>query len=334
MNYRIKTTMVLLSICILSVFLLTSCKKEEPAVNVPTFKADTVFKVNGEEVSLGEWNLYAQPVKAGIDKLYGKEIWDYKMDAEGKLFGESLKENIRNRIVTVKLIASKAEELGVKLTEDDKSEIAISADEYLEILQGSLKDKYGITEDIVEKVYSDNLLATKVYEHLTLNVSTETEETEVRHMVLQYMMYPKSYETREGDTVLRTTEEVTKKRNELESIKQRITDNPKLTLKDCETEELTASELIADLAELKNRLPEHEAGVVFWLRAYEMSPLIETDEALIIFQCIKIKDEESTNAARVKVIEEREQQVFGTAYAEWKKDVNVETNKEIWDTLD
>jgi hypothetical protein len=153
-------------------------------------------------------------------------------------------------------------------------------------------------------------------------------------MIIQYMMYPKSYETREGDTVFRTEEEVGKKRTELTSIKDRVTANPKLTLKDCETDELTATEMIADLAELKNRLPEYEAGVVFWLRAYEMSPLIETDEALLLFQCIKIKDEESTNAARVKVIEEREQQVFGTAYAEWKNDVTIETNEEIWNSID
>ena len=51
-----------------------------------------------------------------------------KIDSEGKLFGDSLKESIRDRIATVKLIASKAEELGVELTEDDKSEIALSAD--------------------------------------------------------------------------------------------------------------------------------------------------------------------------------------------------------------
>ena len=329
-----KIVSLFIFLCIM-IGILTSCKSEAGTEETaPSFKEDTVFTVNGEEVSIGEWNLYAQPAKAGIDRLYGKEIWDYKMDSEGKLFGDSLKESIRDRIATVKLIASKAEELGVELTEDDKSEIALSADAYLDELDSNLKDKYGITEEIVQRVYSDNLLATKVYEHLTLNVSTETEETEVRHMVLQYMMYSKSYETREGDTVFRTDEEVEKKRNELESIKKRVTDNPKLTLKDVETEDLPASELIADLKELNNRLPEYEAGVVFWLRAYEMSPLIETDEALLLFQCIKINDEESTNAARVKVVEEREQQVFGTAYAEWKNEIEIETNTDVWKSLD
>ena len=65
-----------------------------------------------------------------------------------------------------------------------------------------------------------------------------------------------------------------------------------------------------------------------------MSPLIETDEALLLFQCIKINDEESTNAARVKVVEEREQQVFGTAYAEWKNEIEIETNTDVWKSLD
>ena len=329
-----KIVSLFIFLCIM-IGVLTSCKSETGTEETaPSFKEDTVFTVNGEEVSIGEWNLYAQPTKASIDRLYGKEIWDYKMDDEGKLFGDSLKESIRDRIATVKLIASKAEGLGVELTEDDKSEIALSADAYLESLNSNQKETYGITKEVVQKVYSDNLLATKVYEHLTLNVSTETEETEVRHMVLQYMMYSKSYETREGDTVFRTDEEVEKKRNELESIKKRVTDNPKLTLKDVETEDLPASELIADLKELNNRLPEYEAGVVFWLRAYEMSPLIETDEALLLFQCIKINDEESTNAARVKVVEEREQQVFETAYAEWKNEIEIETNTDVWKSLD
>ena len=331
MNKKILSLLIL--IC-LSLGLLSSCKKNTPQAEQPAFKEDTVFTINGIEVSIPEWNLYMQPVKSDIDRLYGSSIWDLKMDSEGKMFGDSLKENVRDKITDVKLIASKAEELGVKLTEDDRTDIALKAEDYMEKLnESALAEKYGITLELVEKVYSDNLLATKVYEHLILNVSTETEETEVRHMVLQYMMYPKSYETREGETVYRSDEEIGNIKRKFESIKAALANTEKGTLKDMETEELTASELIADLAELKNRLPEEEAGVVFWLRGYETSPLIETDEAILLFQCIQIKDEESTNAARVRVIEEREQQVFETAYTEWKENVVIETNDKVWNSL-
>lgn len=317
----------------LIILIFSACKKEENNEAPKTYKEDTVFAVNGEEVSMGEWNLYARPTIADIDKMYGKEIWDFKMDSEGKLFGESLKEDIRDRIVSVKLIASKAKELGVALTEDDKNEVALATDEYMEQLSSSLMKKYGITEELVNKVYSDNMLATKVYEHLTLNVDTETDEKEVRHMQLRYIMYSKSYENREGETVFHSDEEITLKRNELISIKDKISNSDTLTLKDAETDELVVTDIIADLADLKERLPEEEAGVVFWLRKNELSPLIETDEALFLFECVKITDEDSTNAARVKVIEQREQQVFGTEYAEWIKNVEVENNEAVWNLI-
>jgi len=284
-------------------------------------------------VSLGEWNLYFRPAISDIDKLYGEEIWSFKMDSEGKLFDEALKESVQKRIVTVKLIASKAKELGVELTEDDKNEVALAADEYLEELSSTLKKKYGITEEAVEKVYSDNMLATKVYEHLTLNVDTETDEKEVRHMQLRYIMYPKSYENREGETVFHTDEEIGFVRDKLADIRRKVSDSTSMTLKDAETEELAVNDIIADYEDLKERLPEEEAGVVFWLRKSELSPLIETQEALFLFECVQITDEESTNAARVKVIEKREQQVFGTAYAEWVKDVEVINNEAVWNLI-
>jgi len=331
MNSRVK--FVFLLFVVLTVGMLTSCKGGESAEETFTFREDTVFAINGEEVSIGEWNLYAQPIIEGVDNLYGDGIWDIKMDDDGMMFSDALKNDVKKRIVNVKLIASKADSLGVSLSEDDKTEITISAEDYMERLDAGTIKKYGITEELVEKVYSDNLLATKVYEHLTLNVDTNTDETEVRHMVLQYIMLPKSYETREGETAVYSDEEMQVKKAKLEAVKKRLEENPKLTMKDVETEELVVTEIKADYAELKERLPEEDAGVVFWLRQNEMSPLIETEEALFLFECESVLDEESTNAARVKVIEEREQQVFGTAYAEWKKDVEVKVNDEVWKTL-
>ena len=50
----------LLIIICLMIGVLTSCKSEAGTEETaPSFKEDTVFTVNGEEVSLGEWNLYA-----------------------------------------------------------------------------------------------------------------------------------------------------------------------------------------------------------------------------------------------------------------------------------
>ena len=324
---------MLIALVLLMMFLLCACKKEEEPEKKFEFKEDTVFHVNGIEVSKAEWNLYARPAASEVENLYGKEIWNFELDSDGTLFGEGLRDDIQKRIVTVKLIASKAGELGVSLSEDDKTEVVLSADAYMDKLSEDQKRKYGITKELVEKVYSDNKLATKVYEHLTLNVDTATDDSEVRHMVLRYMMFSKTYETREGETAFRSDDEIDGKRSLFEDIRESVANNDKASLKDAENEELVVTEIIADLKELEERLPHEDAGIVFWLRQGELSPIIETDEALFLFECVKVTDEDSTNAARVKVIESREQQVFKEAYDEWVKDVQVEKNESLWNTL-
>lgn len=312
--------------------LLTACggKDEPETAAVPKFRDDAVFAVNGIQVTMGEWNLYARPILDATDNMYGTDIWHFRMDTEGKLFGEALQEYIRDKIVNIKVVAGKAEELGVKLTEDDRTEISIAAAEYMEKLTEEQQKEFSITKDTVEKVYADNLLATKVYEYLTLNVDTYTDETEVRHMVLRYIMLPKTYENRSGETVFYSDEEIAAEKSRIEAVKAALDKNPGATLKDFESDELTVTDLIVDYKGLKERLPEDMAGVVFWLRENEISRILESDEAFFIFECVKLSDEEKTKAARIKVIEQREQQVFEEAYCEWKKDVEVINNDPVW----
>ena len=329
---------IISTICVmcLGLSLLVSCskeKKEDVAEEKIDFQKSTVFAVNGEEVSEGEWNLYAIPILDETNVIYGKDIWSYKMDPEGRLFGESLQESIRERIVNVKVVAGQAASLGVKLTEDEKNEISISASEYLDKLSETEKNEYGITEELVEKVYSDNLLATKVYENLTLNVDTSTEETEVRHMVLNYIMQPKTYEDKEGNTCFYEDSEIAANRTGLESIREKASASKEIHIKDFETEKYVVTEIITDLNGLKERLPEDMAGIVFWLRQGEVSRVLESDEAIFLFECVELEDEASTRDARIKIIEQREKEVFSDAFEKWKENVNVVNNPTVWKSI-
>ncbi|MBO4420886.1 MAG: hypothetical protein J5783_03595 [Lachnospiraceae bacterium] len=333
MKRKCKLTIIYFLILVLALMTVSCGRHEEKEEKKPEFRDDAVFAVNGTQVTMGEWNLYACPILDEIDNLYGKDIWNFKMDAEGKLFGEALQEYIRDKIVNVKVVAGKAAELGVRLTEDDRTEISIAASEYMEKLSEEQKKEYNISKELVENVYEDNLLATKVYEYLTLNVDTSTEETEVRHMLLRYIMLPKTYENKSGETVFYSDEEIAARKSRIEAVKAAIDKNPGATLKDFESDDLTVTDLIVDYDGLKERLPEDMAGVVFWLREHEISRILESDEAFFIFECVKLSDEERTKAARIKIIEQREQQVFEEAYVEWKKDVEVINNDPVWKSI-
>ena len=330
MRTKCKQTIVYFLFLILTLMTVSCGRNEEKGAEKTEFREDAVFAVNGIQVTLPEWNLYALPILDETDNLYGKDIWSYKMNTEGKLFGEALQEYIRDKIVNIKVVASKAEGLGISLSGDDRTEISIAAGEYMERLDEEQQKKYNITKDLVEKVYADNLLATKVYEYLTLNVDTTTDEKDVRHMVLRYIMLPKTYENKSGDKVFYSDDEIAARKAVMESIKSATEKNPKATLKDFESDDIVVTDLIIDYKGLTERLPEDMAGIVFWLRENEISRILESDEAFFIFECVKLSDEERTKAARIKVIEQREQQVFEEAYLEWKKDVEVENNDPVW----
>ena len=350
-NKRKRTGYGLYICCMLmSVSLLCSCslfgKSEsvpdsestpEPEANTENagneqdkFDADTVFTVNGIRVSIGEWNLYSLSERSDIENLYGKEIWNFTTDKKGTTFEDAYREDIMEQIAYTKIVAGMAEDVGVALDEDDSIEISIETADYLSRLSDDECEQYGINAEVLKTVYSDNILARKVYERITLNIDTHTEETEVRHMVLQYVTVPKFNENASGEPEALTEEETRVLRTRFDNFKEYLDNNPGITLKEAAYGDFAAMELIDDYEGLKARFPEELAGIAFWLRDGEISEVYETEEAFFIFCCVKTTDDESTNKAKIRVLEQREKDCFTEKYeAERKKSV-IEKNELVW----
>lgn len=348
---------VCILICLLMICGTVSCSKIEEIINSITGKGEekeegadkqgdsdkaksstsntetVLFTVNGQPVTMGEWNLYELPKYEENMKLYGNEIWDYTVNAEGKKFSEAFLEDIRDEISYIKIVASQAEARGVGLTEDDDIEINIETADYMSRLTKMDQRKYEITEEDVRQVYRDNLLALKVYENLTLNISTDTDEKEVRHMVLQYIMIPKTYENKAGETEYYSETELEQFRLRLKNLREAVLKNPQMTLKEAQTQDLTATEMVADYAMLCEQLPEDLAGIAFWLREGEVSEIYETEDAIFLFNCAKKTDQESTDEAKVRVLEAREKAVFDEAYTKWRAAATIDINQENWNKL-
>ena len=315
---RLRVYVAALIICLAVIVTGCSTNDEDGDEYVPS--PDTVFSVNGEEISNGEWNLYAVPEMQKAEKLYGEDIWQYRVNEDGKLFSEVMREEIRKKIASVKIVAGRAAEMGISLSEDDQLEISIQTADYMEKLTPDEKSRYEITEETVKKVYSDNLLASKVYEHLTLNVDTSASEEEVRHMQLQYVTVSKSYEDEEGNTVHYSDSEVIEIRNRLSKFVEKAHSGEYATLGEVPSEEFTVTDIVAGLDDLKERFPEELAGTAFWLRANEITDIFETGEAFFVFDCVKLRDNEATDKATIELIESREKEVFDEKYAEWAKE--------------
>ncbi|MCQ2496883.1 MAG: hypothetical protein MJ131_09875 [Lachnospiraceae bacterium] len=295
--------------------------------------SNIVFYVDSTPVSIGEWNLYAIPRIEGYANLYGDSIWSYRVDSSGKEFRDVFKEDVLDEIAYTKIVAARAGEMGIGLSEDDNIEISINIADYLEKTNRKQRENYQISEEVLRTLYTDNILAMKVYEHITLNIDTKMDDKEVRHMVLQYVMLPKTYEDEEGVTKSYEGQELEILRTRFQNYKQFLNGQPGITLKAAEYADFTATQIITDYRGILERFPAELADGIFALTDGEISSVKETEDAFFIFNCIKANDEESTNEAKIMTLEQRERDCFNEKYEIWEKEAVITKNDKLWHEL-
>ncbi len=338
---RFKRMLAVMMVCV-TALCLAGCKPSEDdgkkegdrSELTTSFLDDTVFTVSDERVSLTEWYLYALWQISGLESMYGKTIWDYSVDGEGTTMWDAVKEDIMEQIVYIKIVCARAESLGITLNEDDQLDINLQTEDFMNKLTTEQKSKYKITPEIVKGIYEDNVLAMKVYENLTLNIDTNIPDEEVRHMILEYVPILKDYESEDGEIVRYTDAELLGVKAEAEQYLADALADPEITrLAEINNDKYNVVEIIADYATLVEKLPENIPGIAFSLRQDEINGLYETEDAYFILDCVKHTDEETTNAARIRIIEARQKALFEEQYSVWEKETVIKTNYKVWDEL-
>lgn len=325
----------IVALFLLLVFALTGCSAGEPEqpVEIP-FEEDTVFIVGDKVVNLAKWYLYALPQYEETDRLYGSRIWDYVVDARGTTMKSAVKGDVKSQIVYTEVVCSQAAQLGLELSEEDHMDINLLTADYMDKLTPAMIEKYGIKEDDVRAVYADNKLALKVYEYLTLNVDTSTTEKQVRNIILEYVPILKYYEGTDGEIVMYSDEEIEERSREALDYLDRVKEDPEVTkLSDYADGTFVPITITADYYTLVDKLSEKIANIVFSMQKGEINGLYDSPDAMFILDCVEPSDEAATNAARIRIIEQRQREYFAEKYEKWSDETTVRINYEVWDTL-
>lgn len=371
---KLNKTVARLTVLLLAMSLLTGCSRVRSLLGmddkVPeAFDADTVFTVDDRKVSTAEWDLYALAEEARINSLYGSGIWDIRINDELGTIADSMKKDIYEKIIYIKIVAGAADSLGVTLSEDDELDIDYLTDDYMEKLADAGRSTPGITKKLVSEVYRDNLLAERVSEKIMLNVNSDIEDDEVRHMVLDYVVVLKTYEDEKGDIVAYTDEELQTVAAGIEAYYDQVSkeiygiedkedasdgsedaqnsageaasestaasgsDKYVKALSELHTETYVPTTFVADYSDLHDRLPYAIADTAYSMKEGELLGVIETDEAYYILFCESEEDAAATNAARIEVIERRQKDLFEEQYRSWEKKAVIRMNYDIWDAI-
>ena len=147
-------------ILVMAMVALTGCK-------IKNYDSNVVDINNGEDgIKLGYVNFVFKYTQAGYDinygSTYGTKLWTDDMTGTGQSFSEEVKSNVVETLEKQYIIKKHADELGVTITEDDKTKIDEATKKFLSENTSSTLNAMGADEDVVRQMLTDMTYVSKV----------------------------------------------------------------------------------------------------------------------------------------------------------------------------
>ena len=311
-------------------YYITEGKQEEEDTKEPENAGQLIAIIGKTRVYYNEVMVYLKSIQESYEADYGKGIWEADILGNGSTFGNMIKDEVMNQITELKIIRAEAEKLGVVLAEEELAEAKSYAREHYDGLTQEDRQRYLITEELLQQVYADNLLADKVFENLTINVDTNVPDEEAKQITVQdILIYSVSFDE-EGNKVELSTKE---KEDAYEKVKN-------LLEKAKETEDfyaLAESNSKAEKIEYtfgKGQGPKGYSAAfeqaAFSLSTGQVSNIITTDYGWHIIYCVTDFNEDATIQVKENIIEERRNRMFSELYTEWSAEYDIVINHEAW----
>lgn len=299
----------------------------EPAEVDESVFGQTIVTVGDTKVSYSEAMIYFNIIKSQYESYFGGEIWDY--DLGGQTFGEMAKQEIMNMITQTKVIAGKAGEYNVVLTDEEKNAIVENAATLLANITDEEKALYGFEKEVIEGFYTDNKTFERVYEAATMDVDTVVSNEEAKQIKVWHLLVLTQKNNEDGTSTPFTEEE---KQEAFEKV-SKFYEEAKTTEDFKAFAEANTGDSGVEYTFGKGEMvPEFEKAA-FALKAGELSEIVETEYGYHIIYCVSDFEEDATLAKKEEIIVARQEAEFGKLYEAWATDSKIEVNEELWETV-
>jgi len=310
--------------CILS---LTACGKQKQEEDVAV-----VYHFGNEDVTYGEFYIYARTIEEDYQKAYGNGIWSLELAADGgkSTVREVTIQDLIADINRVKVLTAQAEELNISLSDSEKAEAENTAETFYKGLTEADIAETEITKDIVVNVIEENMIAEKVYNQTIADYDFEISEEEAR-MTTFYDMIFECYSVKKDGTVEEYTDE--KKATQLEKANEALSslaqgeDVTYDTIVDKYDLQYAASYTMGK-TEMIEEYGESVAEKIMALTDGEVSTVIESDYGYHIFKMEKANDEELTKKNKEEIVAQKQKEYFNGVYEGWLKKYDSKFNFE------
>lgn len=278
------------------------------ACSVPLVSSVTgryVFSVGSEKCSVEETKIILLQYQKEYSSFYGINLWED--DADGT---ESLEAYVKDmtvsqlaEIYTLYVIAGERE---MELSEEEKTQTAGAAAEYMNSLAENELAYLGVTENEVETLFEKYLLAHKLYASLTEDVSQEVSDDEARVMELKQICVS-------GEE---TAEQL---------IAQLDAGADFSSLAESYNESGTT-----DLQVTRTTYDDEVTELLFAMDTGEYSDVIEIDGNDYVFYCTNYFNEELTEENKDNVVTRRMEDAVSDAYDSYTDSLDSSLNETVW----
>ena len=327
-----------IAMAILAALLVTGCQRsgettgeaaEEPTVVLTSgFARNEVFKIESMSGTLPEIIVYLVNMQEQYESVYGKEIW--QRDLNGTTLAESVKDTVLANLAQVKAMNLLAQKHNVTLDEMEKQFAKEAAKEYYESLNETEIAVMQVDEELLAQMYEEYALANKVYEYIIKDINPEISDDEARTITVDYILI-KTYTTDGTGAKIEYSEEDKQEARDLaedilRQAKEEGSDFKELVLKYSEGDKGTYSFG-------KGETEEGFEQAAFNLATGEISNLVETPSGFYIIKCLSTFDKDQTSANKVKIVEEKREEVFGEEYDAFAQGLTRDINEKLWESI-
>lgn len=327
---KMKRVMAYAVVCILlmmCVFCLGGCGKTKDEE-----KGDTVFTFANNPISLGEVYIYAQTVMEDYTATYGSDVWNMTVtlpDGTKENMEAVTRKDIIDAIVRVKVLNAISKNYGIELTETEITSEKNKADIFFNRLTDEQLEKMQLTQSLVENVYCENLLATKVYEKLVDDAGIEISDEEARETTFFDMFFAFYSEDDKGNIVevtdLRKQEQYNKALQAYKTLVSPVSEEGGNIESLSAYYNLEYSKYYTMTpAEIKEEFGEDIYDSLYQLDDGSYSLVIETEYGYHIFYMKNLTDPEATERRKKELTQSAEEKYFASKFPGWLRSVDAD----------
>jgi len=309
---------------------LTGCADEVGGNIVITtaFQKNELMRINTASCYLPEMMLYLTTVQNRYEEVYGSEIWS--MTPNGDSLENEIKDMVLAKLAQVVVMNLMAEEMNVKPSDSELSEIKREAAGFYATLNDREKELMGVTEEDVEEAYVRYATAEMLYNYLVKDINPEISDDEARTITVMHIFIKNYNEDADGKRTKYSERGLLEAYDRAKTVKEEADADPgnfeSLALSYSDSENITYSFR-------RGEATEAIEDVVFDLATGEISKIVTTDTGYHIFKCTNSFDVEETQKNKGIILQERKAGAFEAKYEAYLEQVTRILNQKLYDSI-